>query len=73
MLFKVKVSPCSKKAEIIKKSEDSFEIRIREKPIQGRANKAVVGLLSDYLKIPKEKIRLLRGARQRNKIFEIKD
>jgi len=73
MLFKVKVFPCSRKDKIIKKSEDSFEIKIKEKPIQGKANKAVVGLLSDYFKIPEEKIRPLKGSRQRNKIFEIKD
>ncbi|MCD6284020.1 DUF167 domain-containing protein [bacterium] len=72
MLIKVKVFPNSKKEEIIKKSEDSFEIKIKEKPVGGRANRAVCMCLSDYFKIPENRIRLIKGFRQRNKIFEVK-
>lgn len=71
MLIKVKVFPNSKKEEIIKKSENSFEVRVKEKPIKGQANRAVVEALSVYFKIPKEKIRLIKGFKERNKIFEI--
>ncbi len=39
MLIKVKVFPGSKKQEIIEKSKDSLEIKVKEKPIQGRVNK----------------------------------
>ena len=73
MLIKVKVFPRAKKQGIIKKSNDSFEIKVKEKPLKGQANKAVINLLSFYFKIPKEKIRLIKGFRQRNKIFEIKN
>ena len=71
MLIKIKVFPGSKKEEIIKKTEDSFEIRVREKPIKGEANQAVINLLGFYFKVPKQEIRLIKGFRQRNKIFEI--
>jgi len=72
MLIKVKVFPNSKKEEIIKKTEDSFEVRVREKPIRGLANKAVTNALSLYFKIPASKLRLIKGFRERNKLFEIK-
>jgi len=72
MLIKVKVFPNSKKEEIIKKSEDSFEIKVKEKPEKGRANREVVRILSFYFKIPESRIRLIRGFKKRNKIFEIK-
>lgn len=72
MLIKVKVFPNSKEEEIIKKSEDSFEVQVREKPIKGEANKRVLEMLSSYFKTPEAKIRLVKGAKQRNKIFEIK-
>jgi len=72
MLIKVKVFPNSKKEEIIKKSEDSFEVRVKEKPEKGKANREVVRILSCYFKIPESKIRLIRGFKKRNKIFEIK-
>ncbi len=70
MLIKVKVFPNSKNEEIIKKSENAFEIFVKEKPLEGRANKAVVKALALYFKIPESKIRLVKGAKQKNKIFE---
>jgi len=71
MLVKVKVFPNSKKEEIIKKKEDRFEIKIKQKPIQGQANQAVKNVLSLYFNLPKKRIKLIKGFRQRNKIFEI--
>jgi len=71
MLIKVKVFPNSKREEIIKKSEDSFEIKVKAKPIKGEANRGVVRVLGSYFKIPESKIRLIKGFKQRNKIFKI--
>lgn len=71
MLIKVKVFPGSKKEEIIKKSEDSFEVRIKEKPERGLANRGVIRIFSAYFKIPKSKVRLIKGFKERNKIFKI--
>jgi len=70
-LIKVKVFPNSKEEEIIKKSEDSFEVKVRERPVKGLANKAVIGALSFYFKVPASQVRLVKGFRERNKIFEI--
>ena len=71
MLIKVKAFPSSKKEEIIKKSEDSFEVKVRERPIMGMANRAAAKTLAFYLKLPESKIRLVKGFKERNKIFEI--
>jgi len=72
MFIKAKVLPNSKKEELTKRSEDNFEIKVREKPEKGLANKRVIEILSFYLNIPATNIRLVKGAKQRNKIFEIK-
>jgi len=69
MLIKVKVFPNSKKEEVIKKSEDSFEVKVKAKPEKGMANKEVVKLLSVYFEIPESKIRLIKGFKERNKIL----
>ena len=71
MLIKVKAYPQAGKQEIIKKDENSFEIWIKEKPVQGQANRAFITALSDYFKVPRENIKLVKGFKQRNKIFEI--
>ena len=72
MLIKVKVFPGAKEEGIVKKSEDGFEVRVKEKPKMGKANEAVITLLSYYFEIPRYKVRMIKGARVRNKIFEIK-
>jgi uncharacterized protein (TIGR00251 family) len=71
MLIKVKVFPEAGKQEIIKKKENSFEVWVKKKSVKGMANRAVITVLMDYFKIPREKIRLIKGTKQRNKIFEI--
>ena len=71
MLIKVKVFPNSKKQEIIKKSEGSFEIKVKAKPIKGEANREVMKALASFLKIPESRIRMIKGFKQSNKIFEI--
>ncbi len=73
MFIKVRVIPNSRKKIIIKKTEDSFELKIKEKPIMGRANIAVTEALADYFKVLKSKIKLVRGHHKKNKIFEIKE
>jgi uncharacterized protein YggU (UPF0235/DUF167 family) len=35
MLIKTKIFPNSRKEEVIKKSEDSFEVKVKEKPVMG--------------------------------------
>ena len=71
MFLKVKVFPNFKKEEIIKKSEDEFEIKVKEKAERGKANKKVKEVLAKYLNISEEKLVLISGAKQRNKIFKI--
>lgn len=72
MLLKVKVFPKQKKDEIIRKSKDSFEVYVKKEPKLGQANKAIIWLLSLYLKMPAYKIRIIKGSRERNKIIEIR-
>ena len=73
MLIKVKVFSHSKKRGIIKKSEDSFEVRVKVKPLQGQANKEAVKILAEYFKIPESKVKLIKGFRHTNKVFSISE
>ncbi|BCX15115.1 MAG: hypothetical protein KatS3mg097_007 [Candidatus Parcubacteria bacterium] len=72
MLIKVKVFPSSKEEKIVKKAEDSFEVKVKERAERGLANMAVIRILASYFKIPVSQVRLLKGAKSKNKIFEIK-
>ncbi len=71
MLIKVKVFPGAKKQEVIKKAPNSFEVFVKEKPEQGRANQRLKQVLASYFNLSSGKIRLIKGAKQRNKIFHL--
>lgn len=71
MLIKVKVIPESKKYSVTKKSPDSYLVAVKEKAENGQANQAVLLLLSEHFHINKGLIRLVKGSRQPNKIYEI--
>ena len=72
MLIRVKVFAGEKKNEILKKGGNSFEIKTKEKAENNKANKAVVSILADYFKLPCSCFWLIKGRKERNKIFEIK-
>lgn len=73
MFIRIKVFTGVKEQGITEKRKDSFEIRVKEKPVAGRANAAVIRVLSSYFGIQERRIRMIKGFKQRNKIFEISD
>lgn len=69
MLIKVKCFPESKKQELIQKSSDSFDVKIKEKAEQGKANKVIREILIEFFKT--KNIKLIKGAKERSKIYKI--
>ena len=67
----IKAKSGSKNQKVTKLSDSNFEISVRERPISGKANEAILKSLSDYLKVPKSKIRLISGQTSRHKVAEI--
>jgi hypothetical protein len=72
MLIKVKVQAGVRKEELVKKSEDAFEVKVREKAEKGMANKRTREILAKHFKVSLSKIFLIKGSKEKNKIFEIK-
>jgi len=71
MYIKVKVKTGSKKEEVIKKTDLSYEMHIKEKPKNNMANKRVYFLLSCILGIKINQIKMVKGHKSINKIFLI--
>ncbi len=71
MRIKVKVKPGASKNEIKQIEVDYFEIRTTVIPEKGKANEKVLELLSEYLKIPKSRIKLVKGEKNKEKEFEV--
>jgi uncharacterized protein (TIGR00251 family) len=69
----IRVKPGAKKNKIEKVDERSFSVWVKEPPVKGRANKAIVKLLADYFKIPVSRFRIKLGLKSKQKIIEIID
>lgn len=74
LIVNIKISPNSKKNEIIKEKE-LVKIKITAQPIDGKANKALIEFLSKNFKIPKTSIKILKGETSKEKtiLFETQD
>ena len=70
-LLKIKVVPGSSRNHIAGWLGESLKIRVTANPEKGKANDAVVTLLADTLKIPKQDITLSSGASSPRKVFKI--
>ena len=67
----VKAKPGAKKANVEEVDDTHFVIAVRERPEQGKANRAVAKALAAYLDIAPSRIRLLSGPSTKQKVFEI--
>lgn len=72
MLLNIKVIPNAKR-ERIEKSDSGLRVYVCAPPEKGKANKATIKLISKELKIPKSKIEIISGEKNREKIIKIKN
>ena len=68
--FNVRVTPHAKQNKVVE-SYGVLRVYTTVAPENGRANDAVVKLLSEYLDVPKSKIKILRGLTGRDKVVSI--
>jgi uncharacterized protein (TIGR00251 family) len=71
MRIGVKVMPHSPKEEMTKQG-DVYIVRIREAPVEGKANEAVIRLVAERFRVPKSAVKIVSGLTSRNKIMEIR-
>ena len=71
MKYSVIVKPGTSQEKIIETAPDELTVYLRAKPHDGEANIALIKLLSKHFGIPKTSIKVVRGAKSRNKIIEI--
>jgi uncharacterized protein (TIGR00251 family) len=70
MKIQVKVKPNSKTEEV-SQERDSFTVKVKEPPKEGKANQAVIKLLAEHFGVPQSRVRILSGFRSRNKLIEV--
>ncbi len=63
MLIHVRVTSNAKEAKVTKTGETSFEVRVDEKSVGGRANKRLLDILSEHFNTPRSRIAIVRGSK----------
>jgi uncharacterized protein len=71
MKFKILVKPNSRVEEVIKGEDGILTVRVSVPPVEGKANKRVIELLSAYFQKPKSSIAITAGLRGKHKFIEI--
>ena len=70
LVLKLKIVPNSSKNELI--IEDSFiKLKLTAQPIENKANIALVEFLSNQFKVPKSKIKIIKGNTSKDKTILI--
>ena len=72
MILNIRVIPGASR-NLVKNESGHLKIYLTKPPVDGLANKQLIGLLSKYLKIKKYQIKIIKGKRSRNKSIEIPD
>ncbi len=69
MIINIKAKPNSNENKVEKIDDLNFVVSVKDPPVQGRANRAIIKLLSEYFHTPN--IRIVSGHISRNKIIAV--
>ncbi len=73
MRISVKVKPNSKEEKIEQLGNNQFVVKVKAPAQEGKANNAMIKLLSKYFDIPKSMIIISTGQQSENKIVDIEN
>ena len=72
MKIQVKVKPNSRTEEVSQEN-DSFLVKVKEPPKEGKANKAVIRLLANHFGVARSQVRILSGLKSKVKVVEVEE
>lgn len=67
----VKAKPRSKEERVEKIDDTHFIVAVKEPPVQGRANAAIIRALAGYLGVSVSSVRITSGFFSKEKIFSL--
>ena len=67
MILGIRVAPGSSRQGIVGPHGGDLKVAVREPPERGRANRAVLALLAEILRIPRSDLEVIGGAGSRSK------
>jgi len=67
----IKVKPAAGKNKVEKIDESHYKVWVTKVPEKGKANKAVISVLSKHFNLSKSKIIIISGGKSSSKIIEV--
>lgn len=71
MKISVKVRLKTKREKCEKIGENYFIVSVKEAPIEGKANEAVIKILAKYFAVAKSQVKIISGLKSRQKVVDI--
>ena len=71
MLVHVHVTPNAKEPGVTRVGEASFDVRVDEKALGGRANKRLLEILAEHFDVPRSQVSIVRGEKSRDKVVKV--
>ncbi|SNZ14465.1 DUF167 domain-containing protein [Hydrogenobacter hydrogenophilus] len=71
MILEVRAKAKAKKEYVKTITQNVYEVAVKEPPHRGKANERIVELLSAHLGVSKNRIKLIKGASSKIKLFQI--
>lgn len=70
MILNIRVYPKAGR-NLIKEEKSCFKAYLTQAPHDGLANKQLIGLLAQHLKVKKYQLKIIKGGKSQNKVIEI--
>ena len=67
----VAVKTGAKKESIEKIAEGVFRVEVRARPVQGKANQAIIKVLAKYFGVAQSRVVIIKGQKAKGKTIEI--
>ena len=71
-VLNITVTPKSSRSLVTSDDEGNVKVYLNSPPIEGKANKECIALISKKLKIPKSRVSIVKGEKGRSKRIEVK-
>ncbi|MCP4342540.1 MAG: YggU family protein [Desulfobulbaceae bacterium] len=72
VLLRLHIQPKASKSRIVGLHDGCLKIAVAAPPVEGKANKAVVKLLADFLGVPARDVAVKSGVQSRRKVVAVK-
>lgn len=69
----VKAKPSAGEAYVKELDETSYEVAVKEPPVQGRANAAIIAALAEHFGVSRSQVTIISGWTSRSKVVEVRN